>query len=72
MRVLEMHWRCSGLDNKSSYHDKHKVPIRAFSELKTEFLSKREIRALSTGSKSPRRPLAKGFSRYAASCRKWR
>jgi len=45
-----------GLDNKSSYHDQHKVPIRAFNELKTEFLSKREIRALSTGSKSPRRP----------------
>jgi len=31
-----------------------------------------KIRALSTGSKPPRRPLAKGFSRYATCCRKWR
>jgi hypothetical protein len=36
---------------------------RAFSELKTDFLSKRKIQALSTRSQSPRRPQAKGFFR---------
>jgi hypothetical protein len=61
------------LDNKSSYHDKHKVPSRAFSELKTEFLSKREIRALSTGSTNrPNGPQRRDSPAYTCCCRKCR